>query len=204
MVVERLAWLWILTIFYQDLYVAQQIYSDAPERHIDVGSRIDGFVAHVASFREIEIIDIRQISLSAKNIKVHRMDITKHSETVTGITDSISCLHVLEHIGLGRYGDELNPDGWAVALANLVSMVKQNGRIYISIPVGPQRIEFNAHRVFHPMTIFNELSRHSTVLDIAIIDDSGVLITCGVDKTFASHIASKVNYGCLIVTSKKD
>ena len=41
--------------FHQDLLVANQIFLNSPERHIDIGSRIDGFVARVAAFREIEI-----------------------------------------------------------------------------------------------------------------------------------------------------
>src|SRR5712692_9241557 len=43
--------------FWQDLYVAQKIFKASPRKHVDVGSRINGFVAHVASFREIEVID---------------------------------------------------------------------------------------------------------------------------------------------------
>ena len=54
--------------FHQDLYVARKIFEANPSRHVDVGSRIDGFVAHVASFREIEILDIRFIESKSKNI----------------------------------------------------------------------------------------------------------------------------------------
>ena len=47
--------------FIQDLYMAQNIFKDNPKKHVDIGSRIDGFVANVASFREIELLDIRDI-----------------------------------------------------------------------------------------------------------------------------------------------
>ena len=47
--------------FHQDLVVAQKIFEAQPRRHVNVGSRIDGFVTHVATFRPIEIIDIRVI-----------------------------------------------------------------------------------------------------------------------------------------------
>ena len=45
--------------FYQDLLVASYIFKNKPTTHIDIGSRIDGFVANVASFRKIEIFDLR-------------------------------------------------------------------------------------------------------------------------------------------------
>ena len=54
--------------FHQDLFVANKIYFENPERHVDIGSRTDGFVAHVAVFREIEIIDIREQSRKVRNI----------------------------------------------------------------------------------------------------------------------------------------
>lgn len=54
--------------FHQDLYIAQKIFKNNPQKHIDIGSRIDGFVAHVATFRKIEIVDIRYQTSSVKNI----------------------------------------------------------------------------------------------------------------------------------------
>ena len=54
--------------FYQDIYVAQQIYKNSPKRHIDIGSRVDGFVAQVAIFRKIDVMDIRPLSTKVKNI----------------------------------------------------------------------------------------------------------------------------------------
>src|SRR6185295_16429483 len=62
--------------------------------------------------------------------------------------DSLSCLHALEHFGLGRYGDPVNYDGYRIGLENLYRVVKKGGKFYFSTPIGPQRIEFNAHRVF--------------------------------------------------------
>ena len=75
--------------FHQDLIVAQQIYSANPKVHIDVGSRIDGFVAHVASFRTIKIIDIRPLERSQHpNIEFLQHDLMRD----TGIdpVDSVS------------------------------------------------------------------------------------------------------------------
>ncbi len=61
---------------------------------------------------------------------------------------SISCLYALEHFGLGRYGDTIRADGYLLGLRNLAKMLEGKGRLYLSAPIGRQRVEFNAHRVF--------------------------------------------------------
>jgi hypothetical protein len=135
--------------FKQDLLVAQMIHRANPQRHIDVGSRIDGFVAHVAVFRQIEVFDIRRVALEASNIVFVRKDLMDRDPSLVECTDSLSCLHALEHFGLGRYGDRIDCDGHLSGLKNLARMVRPGGRLYLSVPIGrEQRIEFNAHRVF--------------------------------------------------------
>jgi hypothetical protein len=61
--------------FWQDLLVARWIFDAAPEKHVDVGSRVDGFVAHVASFREIEVFDVRPISSNIPGVVFKRADL---------------------------------------------------------------------------------------------------------------------------------
>jgi hypothetical protein len=96
--------------FHQDLLVARKIYTNKPIRHIDIGSRTDGFVAHVAVFRPIEIIDIRPLQTKVENISFLQADFMKPlPEQLTNCCDSVSSLHAIEHFGLGRYGDPLDP-----------------------------------------------------------------------------------------------
>lgn len=136
--------------FWQDLHVARKIHQAGPQRHVDVGSRFDGFVAHVASFREIEVIDIRPIKATIPGVRFTQMDMMGGDVRMDAYCDSLSCLHALEHFGLGRYGDPLDPDGHVKGLGNLVRLLKHEGRLYLSTPVGIERIEFNANRVFCP------------------------------------------------------
>ncbi|MBT8565442.1 DUF268 domain-containing protein [Polynucleobacter paneuropaeus] len=139
--------------FWQDLYFAQKIFIANPKKHIDIGSRVDGFVAHVASYREIEIFDIRKISPVIQNIKFKQADLTSRLVEYEEYADSLSCLHALEHFGLGRYGDKIDVEGYKSGLENMSKLLRKNGRFYLSTPIGVERVMFNAHRIFNPFTI---------------------------------------------------
>ena len=185
--------------FHQDLLVAQFIHSADPRRHIDVGSRIDGFVAHVASFRPIEVIDIRPMPRSEHpNICFIQASLNVPDPALEGCSDSVSCLHVLEHLGLGRYGDPIDPEGHLKGLDNLVRMVKPGGRLYISSPIGEPRTCFNAHRIFGPGDFPKWLSRRMAVERFDYVDDAGSLHLMG----DPSHLPG-LKYGCGIYTFRR-
>lgn len=147
--------------FWQDLIVARWIFEAKPERHVDVGSRTDGFVAHVASFREIEVFDVRPITTDIPGVIFRQADLMDTEAMAAwqdgnvggGYCDSLSCLHVLEHFGLGRYGDPIDPNGYKTGFANLASLLRPGGYFYLSTPIGQERVEFNANWVFDPATI---------------------------------------------------
>lgn len=187
--------------FHQDLLVAKMIYDNKPRRHIDIGSRLDGFVAHVASFREIEVFDIRPLERSKhQNIKFLQADLMNPLQVSR--TDSLSCLHAIEHFGLGRYNDPIDINGHMKGISNLVSMLEKNGILYISFPIGKKdEVHFNAHRVFHPKSIFknNCIKSQMELVRFDYVDDIGDLhINSDIDKTLG-----KLNYGCGIYTLKK-
>ena len=186
--------------FHQDLLVAQKIYLANPKRHLDVGSSIEGFVAHVASFRPIEIIDIRNVDSKTENITFFQADLMYPSDVKT---DSLSCLHTLEHFGLGRYGDPIDPDGHIKGFRNLVQMVDKGGTFYISFPIGSkERVEFNAHRVFNPLSILAwPGAEQLSLVDFAFVDDSGDLHTRATPNEANER---KLNYGCGIYTFIKN
>lgn len=141
--------------FKQDLYFAQQIYKANPCRHVDIGSRMDGFVAHLASYRSVEVFDIRPIGDEIPGILFRQADVMKESPDYSDYTDSLSCLHALEHFGLGRYGDEVDPLGYEKGLRNMARMLKREGLFYLSVPIGLECVEFNAHRIFDPLALVN-------------------------------------------------
>lgn len=187
--------------YHQDLLVAQLIHSRNPDRHVDVGSRVDGFVAHVASFRPIEIADIRPLESTSKNVSFFQADLMQAS-LPEGLTDSLSCLHTLEHFGLGRYGDEIDPLGHLKGFRNLVSMVKSGGTFYLSFPISSvERVEFNAHRVFHPESPLGwDGADQLTLSSFHFVDDSGSLVA---NSTIRAAVEADLKYGCGVYVFQK-
>lgn len=162
--------------FHQDLLIARRIYTNRPSVHVDVGSRIDGFVAHVASFRPINVIDIRPLSNNIPNIKFIQANLIEPvAEDLVGYCDSLSCLHAIEHFGLGRYGDPVNYDGYLSGLCNLNRILKKGGKLYFSVPIGPQRIEFNAHRIFAVAYLIEYFNGTYCIDQFSFVDDHGYL-----------------------------
>jgi len=150
--------------FWQDLHVAREIFEAEPCRHVDIGSRIDGFVAHVASYREIEVFDIRPIENRIPNVTFHAKDLMNPSSVPSEYCDSVSCLHTLEHFGLGRYGDQIDVYGHVKGLQNIARILKTDGTLYLSVPIGRARVEFNANRVFDPVTLVDLVNEFGLLL----------------------------------------
>lgn len=182
--------------FHQDLYVAQKIFKNNPARHIDVGSRIDGFVAHVASFREIEVLDIREVTNTLENITFKKADVMLLQDDLTEATDSLSCLHALEHFGLGRYGDPIDYFGYLKGLRSITKMLKKGGRFYFSVPIGKQRIEFNAHRVFSISYLLEILSVDYKIDCFSFVDDKGDFFKNQLLTKETIHNNFNCHYGC--------
>lgn len=162
--------------FHQDLLVAQKIYKNNPKIHVDIGSSVYGFVSHIASFRKIEVFDIRQLKSQHKNIIFCQRDFMNPNEDYLNYTDSLSCLHALEHFGLGRYNDRIDINGHKKGLKNMVKMLKNGGVLYLSVPIGKQRIEFNAHRVFSIKYLLRLFSENNlNITSFSYVDDIGNL-----------------------------
>lgn len=187
--------------FHQDLLVAKLVYEHNPKRHIDIGSRVDGFVAHVASYREIEVLDLRPLEMSVhENIIFRQADFMKPQELEK--VDSLSCLHAIEHFGLGRYSDPIDVDGHNKGIANLVDLVETGGRLYLSVPISKRdEIHFNAHRLFHPETILQHpsIDTYTRLIRFDFVDDNGDLFLA---KSI-EDVPAEIKYGCGIYTFER-
>lgn len=161
--------------FHQDLLVAQRVFERRPRRHVDIASRVDGVVAHIASFRPVEVVDIRALSNNIRNIRFLQADFMAADFPLVTYCDSVSCLHALEHFGLGRYGDPVNFSGYLRGVENLYRILEPGGICYLSVPIGPQRYEFDAHRVFAVDYLLRVLDGRFRVERFSYVDDRGDL-----------------------------
>ena len=189
--------------FYQDLLVARRIFERCPVRHVDVGSRVDGFVAHVASFREIEVFDIRPLTVRMPSIVFRQMDLMNTPEAFKACCDSLSCLHAIEHFGLGRYGDPIDLYGHQKGFESLSALLKPGGILYFSVPVGPERIDFNANRVFAVQTILDLAKAHFELMAFSYVDDAGELHEPGTLPQESIANSFGCQYGCGIFQFRK-
>ena len=178
--------------FHQDLWAARRIFALRPDQHLDVGSRIDGFVAHLLSFMPVKVVDVRPLLSDVPGLEFVQSDATSLDAWSDNSMMSVSSLHAVEHFGLGRYGDPIDPDGSFKAMRALSRVLKPGGRLYFSVPIGVERIEFNAHRVFSPETILDTfLQSGLSLVRFDAVDDHGALRTDVQPSDFA-----RAEYAC--------
>lgn len=163
--------------FHSDLIVSQKIFEHNPKNHLDIGSRIDGLVSNIASFRSLDFADIRNVRIHPhKNINIKQIDMADENLRITNKYSSISSVGVLGHIGLGRYGDKIDPDGHLKSFKNISILADESAIIYLMVPVGKEGVEFNSHRVFkasYIVKIFEKLN--FDLIEFNHVDDNGEL-----------------------------
>lgn len=155
---------------HQDTWAAQRVAEAAPERHVDVGSRVD-YVCFLTAITKVTFVDIRPLTAEVEGLESIAGSVLEMPYEDRSLA-SVSCLHVAEHIGLGRYGDPLDPLGSRKAAAELQRIVAPGGQLLFSLPVGRPRVCFNAHRIHDPAQVrafFDELD----LVEFAGVDDAG-------------------------------
>ncbi len=174
--------------FYQGAWLARKIRAARIDKHVDIGSSVLT-INVLSAYVETIFVDFRplQASLTGLNsIAGNILDLPFENNSVC----SLSCLHVIEHIGLGRYGDPIDPQGSVKAACELQRIVSSGGKLFLSLPIGRERICFNAHRVHAPDTVLGMFSKMK-LIQFSYVDDAGNFHE---DKPieFASHL----EYGC--------
>lgn len=181
--------------FFQQRWAFQKILRQKPARHVDIGSQYQ-FSGYVSLLCKTEFVDIRPIDTKTKNLKIIRGDMCNLPYPDNSVA-SVSSLHVLEHIGLGRYGDPIDPLGPQKACRELVRVAAPGGRVYISVPVGRTRVCFNAHRVYMPRTIM-KYTKGLQLIDFSLVDDSGIY-----HEAYDFRACDSLDYGCGMFTFTK-
>ena len=136
------------TYFYQDSWAFEHIVRLKPSNHLDIGSH-NKYVALLSKVVPVSMVDIRPLSLKMDSINFIEGSILNLKFPDKSL-ESVSSLCVIEHIGLGRYGDPLDPAGSIKAFKELMRVIKPGGNLFISFPIEEQATTyFNAHRAFN-------------------------------------------------------
>jgi hypothetical protein len=123
----------------------RRIVARAPRLHVDVGSQTT-FNCLLAAVVPVVFVDYRPLMSRISGLECIGAD-NLSLPFGDGSLLSLSCLHVIEHIGLGRYGDALDPAGSAKAAGELARVLSPGGDLYLGTPFGAPRLCFNAHRI---------------------------------------------------------
>lgn len=175
---------------YHPAWAARVLARTRPAEHVDIGSILH-FATLLSAFVPTRFYDLRPAAVSLPGLTCGSGDLTA-LPFADGSIASLSCMHTLEHIGLGRYGDPIDPDGDLKAIAELKRVVAPGGDLLVVTPVGRPRICFNAHRVYDPETFASYFSPFK-VMEFALIEDNGERGLMP-DEDYA--LARAQDYGC--------
>lgn len=182
--------------FHQDLWAAKKIFDAGTKEHVDVGSRVDGFIAHLLTFCRVTYVDVRPLSLDWEGFSSRQGLITALPFADNSVP-SLSSLHVVEHIGLGRYGDPVDPEGSWKAARELARVLAPGGRLLIGIPTGQERVAFDAHRIFDPQTT-REMFSGLELVEFSFVTDQSRFV-----QAASFEEARRASYGCGLFEFRK-
>lgn len=170
-------------------WAARVLANTRPNFHVDISSCLR-FVSMVSAFIPIEFYDYRPVQFNLSGLKLKRADLMNLPFSDNSIS-SISCMHVVEHIGLERYGDPLDPQGDLKAISELKRVTAINGDLLFVVPLGSQAIiQYNAHRIYTYDQIIDYFSEFN-LINFAFIDDSGDYTSNAIKETTYNQ-----TYGC--------
>lgn len=183
---------------YFTAWAARKVADQKPAKHVDISSSLY-FSGIVSAFVPVEFYDYRPADLQLSNLKSASADLTSLPFT-DGSIDSLSCMHVIEHIGLGRYGDPIDPEGDIKSAKELSRVLSTGGKLLFVTPVGSEAIiEYNAHRIYSYDTVLT-LFPNLTLEEFTVIPEkSGAPITNADPKVLKNE---KYACGCFVFTKK--
>ena len=173
--------------FYTNGWAMRRIVAQQPVHHVDIGSQTM-FVNLLSAVLPVTFVDYRPLEANIEGLNNCSGDILS-LPFADGSIASLSCLHVAEHIGLGRYGDPLNPEGTRQACAELQRVLEPGGNLYFVLPVGSPRVCFNAHRIHAPQTIVEYFARLQLVEFSGVHDEGHYIERVSLDEFASSRYA---------------
>ena len=172
-------------------WAARILAQTKPAEHVDISSSLY-FVSIVSAFIKVKFYDYRPADLKISNLESEPADLTSLPFLNESIP-SLSCMHVVEHIGLGRYGDPVDPDGDIKAITEIKRVLAHGADLLFVVPIGKPKIMFNAHRIYAYEQIIGYF-KDFELNEFALIPDNpedGGLILNATEK-----MADEQSYGC--------
>lgn len=177
---------------YHPAWAARALNQTKPTYHVDISSTLY-FCSIVSAFIPVKFYDYRPAELILNNLTSGHIDLTALSWPDNSVL-SLSCMHTVEHVGLGRYGDPIDYDGDLKAMRELSRVLAPGGNLLLVVPVGHKaRIVFNAHRIYTRdlvLKCFPDLYLHEFTLIPEAESDGGLVENPGND------LLAKQEYGC--------
>jgi Caenorhabditis protein of unknown function, DUF268 len=176
---------------YHPAWATRLIATTSPGNHVDISSLLS-FAAMLSAFVPVLFFDYRPANLRLGNLREGCVDLTSLPFRSLSLK-SVSCMHVVEHIGLGRYGDRLDSKADFVGMRELQRVLAPGGNLFFVVPVGKPRIVFNAHRIYsfeQIRTAFNEL----VLREFSLIPDNGE--EAGLIRGASPDLVHHQDYGC--------
>ena len=174
---------------YHTSWAARILVKEKPEYHIDISSSLN-FVSIVSAIVPLKFYDYRPADIKLSNLECGSADLLRLPFDDNSVK-SLSCMHVVEHIGLGRYGDAFDSEGDLKAISELTRVLSPGGTLLFVVPVtGRPVLQFNAHRVYSYDQIVHYF--HSLKLkEFALITDKGDFLE-GVTR----DVSDRQIFGC--------
>jgi SAM-dependent methyltransferase len=173
---------------YHTAWAARKVKEINPVVHTDISSSLY-FSGIVSAFVPVDFYDYRPAELNLSNLKSEHADLTKLQFQNNSIK-SLSCMHTVEHVGLGRYGDPIDPNGDLKAISELKRVLANGGSLLFVVPVGKPKIEFNAHRIYSYEQI-EEYFKDLKIKEFTLITDNKDFI-----ENAKPELVSEQKYGC--------
>lgn len=175
---------------YHTAWAARVLAMTKPARHVDISS-LAYFSTLCSAFVPIEFYDFRPAGIVLSNLACGAADLCNLQFKDRSLP-SLSCMHTIEHIGLGRYGDPLDASGDLRALSELQRVLAPGGSLLIVVPVGRPRVQYNAHRIYDPQSIESSLSELRLESWSLLPDESAG----GLVENATRDMALQQSYGC--------
>lgn len=158
---------------YHTCWAARKVKEIACKKHVDISSSLY-FSGLVSAFVPVDFYDYRPADLKLSNLKSAHCDLNNlHFESES--IKSLSCMHTVEHIGLGRYGDKIDAEGDLKAMKELERVLASDGSLLFVVPVGSPRIEYNAHRIYSYEMIISAF-KNLKLQEFSMVNDFGQFI----------------------------